>query len=57
MIPVGNQVAVEITEVNPYDVMTTGATVNACARALKKEGVLKVAVWTLARGGIAADLA
>ena len=39
------------------DVMTTGATVNACAGALKKEGALKVAVWTLARGGIAAALA
>ena len=39
------------------DVMTTGATVNACAGALKRAGVLKVMVWTLARGGIAADLA
>jgi ComF family protein len=38
------------------DVMTTGATVNACARALKKAGVFKVAVWTLARGGLSADL-
>ena len=39
------------------DVMTTGATVNACAGALKKEGVLTVAVWTLARGGLSTDLA
>lgn len=39
------------------DVMTTGATVSACAGVLKKAGVLEVAVWTLARGGIAADLA
>jgi len=38
------------------DVMTTGATANACARALKKAGVFKVAVWTLARGGLSADL-
>ena len=30
------------------DVMTTGATVNACAGALKDAGALKVAVWTLA---------
>ena len=39
------------------DVMTTGATVNACAGALKKADALKVAVWTLARGGLSADLA
>ena len=38
------------------DVMTTGATVNSCAGALKKAGSLKVAVWTLARGGLSADL-
>ncbi|HOW68662.1 MAG TPA: ComF family protein [Candidatus Paceibacterota bacterium] len=32
------------------DVFTTGATTNACARALKKAGAAQVAVWTLARG-------
>ena len=39
------------------DVMTTGATTNACAKALKEVGALKVAVWTLARGGLSTDLA
>ena len=33
------------------DVMTTGATVNACAETLKEAGALNVSVWTLARGG------
>ena len=33
------------------DVMTTGATVNECARALKEAGAAKVLVATLARGG------
>jgi ComF family protein len=33
------------------DVMTTGATVNECARALKEAGAAKVLVLTLARGG------
>ena len=33
------------------DVMTTGATVNECARALKLAGAAKVLVLTLARGG------
>ncbi|MBA4388596.1 MAG: hypothetical protein C0404_11480 [Verrucomicrobia bacterium] len=32
------------------DVMTTGATVNECARVLKKAGAFKVCVVTLARG-------
>lgn len=32
------------------DVMTTGATVNECARILKRAGAAKVCVWTLARG-------
>ncbi|HEY4123534.1 MAG TPA: ComF family protein, partial [Rhizomicrobium sp.] len=31
------------------DVLTTGATVDACARALKRAGAAKVAVLTLAR--------
>lgn len=31
------------------DVMTTGATVNECARALKRKGASSVEVWTLAR--------
>lgn len=31
------------------DVMTTGATVTACARALKKAGVKQVSVWVAAR--------
>ncbi len=33
------------------DVMTTGATVNECARALKQAGAAQVLVATLARGG------
>ena len=32
------------------DVLTTGATTSACARALRKAGADDVAVWTLARG-------
>lgn len=32
------------------DVMTTGATVNACARVLRKAGASAVCVWTVARG-------
>ena len=32
------------------DVLTTGATTNACARALKACGAAEVSVWTLARG-------
>ena len=32
------------------DVMTTGATVNACAKALKKGGANTVHVITVARG-------
>ena len=39
------------------DVMTTGATVNACAETLKEAGALNVSVWTLARGGFFEDLA
>ena len=31
------------------DVMTTGATINECTRLLKKSGVRKVTVLTLAR--------
>lgn len=31
------------------DVMTTGSTVNEIARVLKRQGILKVEVWTLAR--------
>jgi len=32
------------------DVFTTGATTNACARALKKAGAGRLCVWTVARG-------
>ena len=32
------------------DVFTTGATTNACARALKQAGASEVCVWTVARG-------
>ncbi|MCB1126529.1 MAG: ComF family protein [Verrucomicrobiae bacterium] len=32
------------------DVLTTGATTSACARALRKAGATEVAVWTVARG-------
>ena len=32
------------------DVLTTGATTNACARVLKRGGAAEVCVWTLARG-------
>ena len=32
------------------DVFTTGATTNACAKALRRAGVAEVAVWTVARG-------
>jgi ComF family protein len=32
------------------DVMTTGATTSACARALRKAGAGDVCVWTIARG-------
>ena len=32
------------------DIFTTGATTNACARALRAAGVADVCVWTVARG-------
>jgi len=32
------------------DVMTTGATTSACARALRQAGAGDVCVWTVARG-------
>jgi len=32
------------------DVLTTGATTSACARALRKAGAVEVCVWTVARG-------
>jgi predicted amidophosphoribosyltransferase len=32
------------------DVMTTGATTNACARVLRRAGASQVCVWTVARG-------
>jgi predicted amidophosphoribosyltransferase len=32
------------------DVLTTGATTNACATALRQAGAGKMCVWTLARG-------
>lgn len=32
------------------DVLTTGATTSACARALRQAGAAEVAVWTVARG-------
>jgi ComF family protein len=33
------------------DVLTTGATVNACARVLRRAGVKHIEVWALARAG------
>lgn len=33
------------------DVLTTGATANACARVLRKAGLQRVEVWALARAG------
>jgi predicted amidophosphoribosyltransferase len=32
------------------DVLTTGATTSACARALRSAGAREVQVWTVARG-------
>jgi len=32
------------------DVFTTGATTNACARALQEAGAREICIWTLARG-------
>jgi ComF family protein len=32
------------------DVLTTGATTNACARVLREAGAAEVCVWTVARG-------
>jgi len=32
------------------DVFTTGATTNACAKALRAAGATEVCVWTVARG-------
>jgi predicted amidophosphoribosyltransferase len=32
------------------DVLTTGATTSACARALRKAGAREIIVWTVARG-------
>ncbi len=39
------------------DVMTTGATVSSCAKALRKAGAPKVRVWTLARAHFDSDFA
>lgn len=33
------------------DVMTTGATADACARVLKRQGMARVEIWSLARAG------
>jgi len=35
------------------DVMTTGATTNACARALRRAGAGEICVWTAARATLA----
>jgi adenine/guanine phosphoribosyltransferase-like PRPP-binding protein len=37
------------------DVMTTGSTVNACAKALKQAGAARVCVLTVARAGRQSD--
>jgi predicted amidophosphoribosyltransferase len=38
------------------DVMTTGATTNACARALRKAGAGDICVWTAARATLSGTL-